>query len=159
MTTVSMTPNRYPRSAIAPLYIGLASTVVSMLVLYIGQAAASVLADHIRSGYPAYDMARIDAAAMTYLVYLSVVGALGIIGWMLTIWATSAGKGWARQLAAALFVTGTSIALFNLLVADGRTAHLFTSVDGMERFDLPPGVRARVVEPGAPARLRCASDS
>ena len=118
MTTVSMTPTRYPRSAIAPLYIGLAFTVVSMLVLYIGHAAANVLADHIRSGHPAYDVARIDAAVMTYLVYLSVVGALGIIGWMLTIWATSTGKRWARQLAAALFAAGTSIALFNLLVED-----------------------------------------
>lgn len=118
MAIVSMTPTRYARWAIAPLYIGLGLTVVSVLALYVDHATANVLAGHIRSGYPSYDQASIDAAAMTYLIYLSVVGALGILSWLFAIWATSTGRPWDGWLAAAMFVVGTSIALFNLLVED-----------------------------------------
>lgn len=81
-------------------------------------ATENVLAGHIRSGYPSYDQARIDAAVTTYLIYLSVVGALGILSWLFAIRATSKGRRWARWFAATTFVVGTSIALFNLLVED-----------------------------------------
>ena len=118
MTTVDTTPTRHARSAIAPLYVGLALTVVSLLVLYVDHATENVLAGHIRGGYPSYDQASIDAAVMTYLVYLSVVGALGILSWLFAIWATSKGRRWARWFGATMFVVGTSIALFNLLVED-----------------------------------------
>jgi hypothetical protein len=68
--------------------------------------------------YPTYSQARIASAVTTYLVYLSVVGALGTICWLSTIWAVKAGKGWARAAATALFVLGTSIALTDLLIRD-----------------------------------------
>lgn len=55
---------------------------------------------------------------MIWVIYLSILGGLGIIGWLTTSWAVGRGKRWARWLAAGLFVTGTSIALFNLLVRD-----------------------------------------
>jgi hypothetical protein len=77
-----------------------------------------VLADHIRDGYPAYTQARIDSAVTTYLVYLSVVGALGIICWLGTIRALKAGKRWARAVATAMLALGTAIALTDLLVKD-----------------------------------------
>ncbi|HEX5993676.1 MAG TPA: hypothetical protein VFY84_00905 [Jiangellales bacterium] len=118
MTTVDTTPTRPARSVIAPLYVGLALTVVSLLVLYVDHATENVLAGHIRSGYPSYDQARIDAAVTTYLIYLSVVGALGILSWLFAIRATSKGRRWARWFAATMFVVGTSVALFNLLVED-----------------------------------------
>lgn len=118
MITVDTTPTRHSRSAIAPLYVGLALTVVSLLVLYVDHATENVLAGHIRSGYPSYDQTRIDAAVTTYLIYLSVVGALGILSWLFAIWATSKGRRWARWFAATMFAAGTSIALFNLLVED-----------------------------------------
>jgi hypothetical protein len=65
---------------------------------------------------------------LCYLVYLSVVGGLGTISWLSTIWAVKAGKRWARAAATALFVLGTSIALTDLLIRD-------TSGD----TGLPPG--------------------
>ena len=113
-----MTSMRHPRSAIAATYAGLALTLVAMLVLYVDHATANVLAGHIRAGYPSYGRARIDSAVTTYLVYLSVLGALGILSWLGTIWATSARKPWARWTATGLFAVGTSIALFNLLIED-----------------------------------------
>ena len=67
---------------------------------------------------PTYTQARIDSAVTTYLVYLSVVGALGIICWLWAVWAVKAGKRWARGAATALFALGTAIALIDLLVKD-----------------------------------------
>jgi hypothetical protein len=40
---------------------------------------------------------------MTYLVYLSVVGALGVAAWFGAIWAVKAGKRWVREGATAMF--------------------------------------------------------
>jgi hypothetical protein len=100
------------------MYAGLGLTVVAMTVLYADHATANVLAAHIRAGYPAYTQPRIDSAVTVYLVYLSVVGALGVICWLAAIWAVKAGKRWARGAATAMFVLGTGIAVIDLLVKD-----------------------------------------
>jgi hypothetical protein len=100
------------------MYTGLGLTVVALIVLYVDHATANVLADHIRAGYPTYAQTRIDSAVTAYLVYLSVVGALGIICWLGTIRALKAGKRWARGAATAMFALGTGIALIDLLVKD-----------------------------------------
>jgi hypothetical protein len=113
-----MTSTRYTRSAIVAMYAGLALTLVAMLVLYADHATANVLASHIQAGYPRYGQARIGTAVTTYLIYLSALGALGILSWLCTIWAASTRKLWARWVATGLFAFGTSIALFNLLVKD-----------------------------------------
>ena len=76
------------------------------------------LAAHIRAGYPAYSHARIDAAVNTYLIYLSVVGVLGIVCWLGMIWAVRAGKRWARWVATVIFAAATIVALTDLLIKD-----------------------------------------
>jgi len=113
-----MTTAHQERPAIGAMYAGLGLTAAAMIVLYVDHATGNALADHIRAGYPSYTQARIDSAATTYLVYLSVVGALGIICWLAAIWAVKAGKRWARWAATALFALGTGIALLDLLVKD-----------------------------------------
>jgi hypothetical protein len=100
------------------MYAGLVLTVAAMIVAYVDHATGNVLAGHIRAGYPAYTQARIETAVTTYLVYLSVVGALGIICWLAAIWAVKAGKRWARGAATAIFALGTGIALLDLLIKD-----------------------------------------
>jgi hypothetical protein len=100
------------------MYAGLALTVVTLIVPYIDHATANVLANHIRAGYPTDSQARIDTAVTTYLVYLSIIGALGVICWFWTIRALTARKRWARSTATAMFALGTGIALFDLLVKD-----------------------------------------
>ena len=109
---------KHERSAILAMYAGVALTVVAIIVPYVDHATANVLADHIRAGYPTYTQARIDTAVTTYLVYVSIIGALGVICWFWTIRAVNAGKRWAREAATAMFVLGTGIALFDLLVKD-----------------------------------------
>lgn len=113
-----MTTTHRARSAIRAMYAGLGLTVVALIVPYIDHATADELTDHIRAGYPTYSQARIDSAVTTYLIYLSVVGALGTISWLSTIWAVKAAKGWARGAATAMFALGTGIALTDLLIRD-----------------------------------------
>jgi hypothetical protein len=113
-----MTTTHHERSTIGTMYAGLGLTVAALITPYVDHATANVLAGHIRAGYPTYTQARIDSAVTTYLVYLSVVGALGIICWLAAIWALKAGKQWARGAATAMFALGTGIALTDLLIKD-----------------------------------------
>jgi hypothetical protein len=117
-TTYHEQSAHHERSALGAMYAGLGLTFVALIVPYVDHATANVLADHIRAGYPAYTQAHIDSAVTTYLVYLSVVGALGIICWLWTIRAVKTGKWWARGAATAVFALGTGIALIDLLVKD-----------------------------------------
>jgi hypothetical protein len=110
-----MTKTSHGRPAIGTMYAGLGLTVVAMVVPYV---ARTRLAEHIRAGYPSYAEGRIDTAVMTYLIYLTVLGALGIVCWFGAIWAVRTGKRWARGVATLVFALGASIALFNLLVKD-----------------------------------------
>lgn len=109
---------KHQRRAIATMYAGLVLTGGALIALYVDHATANKLADHIRAGYPTYSQPRIDTAVTTYLVYLSVIGALGIICWLWTIWALKAGKRWTRAIATAMFALGTGTALFDLLIKD-----------------------------------------
>jgi hypothetical protein len=113
-----MTTAHHQRSVIGAMYVGLGLTAAALIVAYVDHATGNALADHIRAGYPTYTQARINSAVAIYLVYLSVVGALGIICWLAAIWAVKAGKRWARGAATALFVLGTGIALIDLLIKD-----------------------------------------
>jgi hypothetical protein len=113
--TTTLATTHHGRSAIGAMYVGLGLTLAAMIVTYTN---ISVLADHIRAAYPAYSPARIDTAVTTYLVLLSVIGALGILSWLWSIWAVKTGKRWARGAATVLFAVGTGIALTGLLVKD-----------------------------------------
>lgn len=160
---------RFPRGALIAVATGLALTVAALAVVSVDHATGDLLAQHIRAGYPSYSSARIDAAAMLWLVYLSVVAALGIVTWAVTGWAVRTGRRWAPLLATAAFVVGTGIAVFNLVVTDtsGDTGlpallgavGLLPSLPGLVAVVLlwrgrrPAGPRAAVSRPGAqPAR-------
>lgn len=108
----------HERSAVALMFGGLGLTIAATAVLYIDHATGNVLARHIRSGYPSYSKERIDTAVTTYLIWLSSVGALGIVGWLWAVWTVKARKPWARVAATVTFAIGTGVALFDLLVKD-----------------------------------------
>lgn len=83
------------------------------------QAAAdrAVLAT-MYTGLAATVAATVAPAATTYLVYLSIVGVLGVAAWSWTIHAVKADRRWARGVATAMFAVGTSVALTDLLIKD-----------------------------------------
>ncbi|WP_174867533.1 hypothetical protein [Nocardia arthritidis] len=100
------------------MYAGLVLTVVAAVVPYIDRATSDLLADHIRSGYPGYTRMEIDSAVTTYLLLLSVIGALGVVAWLGTMWAVKKDKRWARPAATGMFVLGASVGLTTLLTKD-----------------------------------------
>ncbi len=100
------------------MYAGLVLTLVATVVPYIDRATSNLLAGHIRSGYPGYTRMEIDSAVTTYLVLLSVIGALGVAAWLGTMWAVKKGKRWARPTATGMFVLGASVGLTLLLTKD-----------------------------------------
>jgi hypothetical protein len=112
-TAIDTTTNRRP--ALGAMYAGLVLTIGAMVAPYVDR---SVLADHIRDGYPTYSTDRIDTAVTAWLVILSVIGALGVASWITTIFAVRGQKVWARWAATATFAAGTSLALTTLLVKD-----------------------------------------
>ncbi|MGW5360121.1 hypothetical protein [Actinopolymorpha pittospori] len=113
-----MTQPPYERGALGAMYAGLVLTVLATIAPYIDRSTTHLLAHHIRSGYPTYHQARVDSAVTTYLVVLSVIGALGVLDWLATAWAVKAGKPWARPTATVMFVLGSSVGLTGLLTTD-----------------------------------------
>jgi hypothetical protein len=105
----------HERSAIRAIYAGVALTVVAAIVPHLD---TNGLAGHIRSGYPHYSQTRIDSAVTTYRIYLTVLGAFGIVAWLWTLRSVKAGKRWAPAVATALLALGAGVALFDLLVRD-----------------------------------------
>jgi hypothetical protein len=113
-----ITPNRHHRSALGAMYAGLALTVVATVVPFVAGSGSGGLAGHIRAGYPGYSPDRIHAAVDTYLICLSVIGLLGVVCWLGTIWAVNARKPWARGVAAATCAAAWAVALTDLLIKD-----------------------------------------
>ncbi|MFJ2899083.1 hypothetical protein ACIO87_29915 [Streptomyces sp. NPDC087218] len=100
------------------MYVCLALTVLATIATYVDRGTTHLLADHIRAGYPDYSQAQVDSAVTTYLVVSSIIGALGVLGWLTAAWAVKAGKRWARPVATMMFVLGASAGLAGLLTKD-----------------------------------------
>lgn len=115
--TSTRTIGRTP-AAIAALCTGLLLTVAATVAPYVDRTTGHVLADHIRHGYPSYTQDRVDAAVDAWLVILTVVGVLGIVCWVGTIWAVKTHKAWARPMATVMLIAGAGSALVALLTKD-----------------------------------------
>ncbi|GGQ52112.1 hypothetical protein [Streptomyces flaveolus] len=100
------------------MYTGLGLTVIATVTPYADRATTHLLVDHIRAGYPTYSQARVDSAVDTYLMLLSITGALGALAWLGAAWAVKAGKRWARPASTMLFVLGAGLGLTGLLTKD-----------------------------------------
>lgn len=106
------------RGPIGLMYTGLGLTVIATVAPYADRATTHLLADHIRGGYPSYSQSQVDSAVNTYLVLLSVIGALGVLAWFGATWAVKAGKRWARLASTMVFVLGAGVGLTGLIVKD-----------------------------------------
>jgi hypothetical protein len=100
------------------MYVGLLLTLAATVAPCLDRAGGHVLADHVRHGYPSYSQDRVDAAVTAWVVVLTLVGALGTVGWVIAIRAVRARAPWARGAATALLVAGATLALAALLIRD-----------------------------------------
>src|SRR5581483_10633690 len=106
------------RAATLALHMGWMFTAATLAVVWVDHATGNVLASHIRAGYPDYSQARINSAAVTYLLYLSAIGALGLTAWFATIRAVSRDGRWVRPSATVMFILAVGLSLTNLLIKD-----------------------------------------
>ncbi|MFD0024791.1 hypothetical protein [Streptomyces sp. NPDC058382] len=113
-----MTKTHHERRAIGAMLTGLGLTVAATVLPYADRATTHLLADHIRAGYPSYTQERVDSAVSTYLVLLSVTGALGVVAWLWALRAVKAGKRWARPAVTVMSVLAVGIGLTGLLTRD-----------------------------------------
>ncbi|MFG6200687.1 hypothetical protein [Nonomuraea sp. JJY05] len=116
MTTLKQ--RSHNRTPLAMMYIGAGLTSIAAFFPFIDQSTTTVLADHIRASYPAYEPGAIGAAVAAYLAILSTIGVLGLLGWLGTIWMVRVGKRWARWLATGLLAIAICIAIAALTVRD-----------------------------------------
>lgn len=106
---------RYSPWATAAVAVGLALSALAALSAHLGRSA---IASHIRAGYPSYGDGEISSAASVYVTCLSVLGALAVLGWSVTWWAMRRGHPGARWIGSVLFLVGTALSTFSLLVRD-----------------------------------------
>ncbi len=119
MTTVTRSaPLRRRQTATIAMYAGCLCTAAALAVVWIDHATADLLAAHIRAGYPGYSQSRVNSAAMTYVVYLSAVGAIGLIAWLGAIRAVRRRSRWVRPAATMTFVLAAGLSLADLLIRD-----------------------------------------
>ena len=114
----SLRTSSHHRSGLRAMYVGLSLTVVATAAPYVDHATGEVLADHVRHGYPTYSAGRVDEAVTAWLAILTVVGALGLVCWVVMIRAARAGSAWVRPAATVSFALGSTLALTALLTKD-----------------------------------------
>ncbi|GAA2074869.1 hypothetical protein GCM10009840_05760 [Pseudolysinimonas kribbensis] len=106
------------RAPMVTMTSGLVLTVVATVVPFVGRPPGSLIAEHLRAGYPGYSESQIAAAVGIYLIALTVVGALGVVTWIVSMLVARRYVGAARWVCAAAFVVGTGIALFDASIRD-----------------------------------------
>lgn len=115
MTTLGNVKRRDRRGAVTTMGIGLLLTVIALIALIIDQVNGDTLARHVEALYAPHDL---DPDPNVLFGYLYVVGVIGILLWLATIWGIIQRKRGARVVATIVFVLGTSVALFNVFVSE-----------------------------------------
>lgn len=104
------------RRAVVAMYAGLILTVIAVLVVIVDQMSTNVLSRHLRDVYAGYTASEPVESAI--VAYLAIVGALGTVAWLWTIWAVRRQKRWTRPVATMLFLVASGLALVNLVVEE-----------------------------------------
>jgi hypothetical protein len=106
------------RPSIAVMSVGLALTVIGTVVPFLGGPTGSLVAQHLKAGYPEYGRSRIDAAVLVYLVALAILGGLGVITWVVSMILARTSPRAARWVSTTALVVGTALALFDASIRD-----------------------------------------
>ncbi|WP_020580321.1 hypothetical protein [Actinopolymorpha alba] len=106
---------RRPRA----LYAGFVLSAIVTLVPLVDLVTADSVAGHVRRAYPDWTADLVSADRNAIVGYLTVVGVLGLVGWLWTIWAVTRHKRWAPAAVTVMFVLGVCVALLNLGFSGG----------------------------------------
>jgi hypothetical protein len=108
--------SRSARQAIAAMEVGLALTALALAVPIVDQLTVRGLAAHLHAVYAGYGVS--EPPASVIVTYLVVVGAIGTVSWLVTIWAIRHYRRWARPVATGLFLLATGLAVVNLTASE-----------------------------------------
>lgn len=97
---------RAGRTAIRSMLIGLGLTVIATLLALLDPQLTDSVADHVREAYPQWDASTVSTERTAIIGWLVGTGALGIIGWLSSIWAVRTARRWAFWFAATWFALG-----------------------------------------------------
>ncbi|WP_216206423.1 hypothetical protein [Amycolatopsis aidingensis] len=103
------------RNAITAMYVGLALTLIAAVVPIIDQDS---LSKPVVGKYQEYTEAELEGARSFVMAYLITLAAIGVVCWLLMIWAARRQKGWTRVTATTIFVLALGIALMNLVLEE-----------------------------------------
>ena len=92
--TLARTASSAYGRARALLLTGLLLTVAVTVHALLDPSTTRLLTSHVRAGYPSYAPQQIDAAVMAYVAILTVAGGLGVVSWLVSLWATASGRSW-----------------------------------------------------------------
>lgn len=101
------------------MYAGVAVTATATLVPLIDLVTLDSLSTHVRAAYPHWPVSLVNADRNAIVIYLSIVGVLGLGGWAWAIRSAVARGHEARRVITILFVLGASVALFGLTFTGG----------------------------------------
>lgn len=96
------------------MYVGLALTALAALAPLVDIATVDTLSGHVRDAYPDWGPQLVEADRNAIAIYLAATGVLGTLGWLLTTWAITTRKRWARTATTVGFAAGILVALTNL---------------------------------------------
>jgi len=97
------------------MYIGMVLTLIAAGVYVVDQDAIS---RSVTGRYADYTPAQLDEARSFLMFYLLTISAVGVVCWLLMIWATRKGKSWTRITATIIFGLAVLIALANLVLEE-----------------------------------------
>ena len=93
-------------TAITPMLIGLALTVVAATVAALDPVLANLVGQHVREAYPQWDPGTVSTERTAIIGWLVGTAALGVIGWLSSIWAVRRRKRRAPWVATAWLTLG-----------------------------------------------------
>lgn len=102
------------------MYAGLALTAAATLLPLVDLVTVDSLAAHVRDAYPYWPTTLVDGDRNAIVIYLSVVGVLGLAGWLWAIRSVLTRTRHTRRVTAVMFILGTSVAVFDLTFTGGQ---------------------------------------
>lgn len=103
-TTATQTPA--PPAATWAMLAGLALTIIAAALAALDPMMTDSVASHVRDAYPEWDADTVSTEQTAIIGWLVGTGALGVIGWISSIWAVRAQKRWALWFATTWFALG-----------------------------------------------------
>lgn len=125
------------------LWIGAGLQAVCLALVLLDLWVFGTVQEHVEEAYPAWRPDQVHADRNAIIIYLAVVGVLGIAGWLASLWAVARDRS-VRAVVTTLFAVGTGIALIDASVGGEAYDQIVPLWLGTTHLVLPllPGIAA-----------------